>query len=93
VGVFLYHEGLGRSQFYARYAQFRSQQEIYVRNVYKAGDQAMVDWAGMTMTTDMRGDSHTVYFFTAILPASSLIYAEPFLDMRLGRKPLRPLSG
>jgi transposase len=77
-------EGLGRSQFCARYAQFRSQQEIYVRKVYKAGDQAMVDWAGMTMTyTDLRGDSHTVYFFTAILPASSLIYAEPFLDMRL----------
>jgi transposase len=52
--------------------------------VYKAGDQAMVDWAGMTMNwTDRKGDSHTVYFFTAILPASSLMYAEPFLDMSL----------
>jgi transposase len=77
-------EGLGRSQFCARYARFRNQQEVYLRKVYKAGDQAMVDWAGMTMTyTDLRGDSHTVYFFVAILPASSLIYAEPFVDMSL----------
>ena len=77
-------DGYGRSQFCARYKGFLKQQDIYLRKVYKAGDQAMVDWAGMTMNwTDRKGERHEVYFFTAVLPASSLIYAEPFPDMSL----------
>jgi transposase len=77
-------DGFGRSQFCAKYAQFLKHQDVYLRKVYKAGDQAMVDWAGMTMEyRDLNGDSHRVYFFVAILPASSLIYAEPFMDMGL----------
>jgi transposase len=77
-------EGYGRSQFCARYLRFLKGHEVYLRKVYKAGDQAMVDWAGMTMEySDRRGDNHTVYFFVMVLPASSLIYAEPFVDMSL----------
>ncbi|GHV96765.1 integrase [Spirochaetia bacterium] len=77
-------DGYGRSQFCARYVKFRKENEVYMRKVYKAGDQMMVDWVGMTMQyTDRKGDSHKVYFFVAILPATSLIYAEPFLDMRM----------
>jgi transposase len=77
-------EGFGRSQFCARYARFLKVNNVYLRKVYKAGDQAMVDWAGMTMDwSDRKGDTRKVYFFTAVLPASSFIYAEPFLDMSL----------
>jgi transposase len=77
-------DGLGRSQFCDRYYQFRKQNEVYMRKVYKAGDQGMVDWAGMTIAyTDRRGNAHKVYFFVAVLPATSLIYAEPFLNMQL----------
>ncbi|GHT88639.1 integrase [Spirochaetia bacterium] len=55
-----------------------------MRKVYKAGDQMMVDWVGMTMEyIDRHGDTHKVYFFVAILPATSMIYTEPFLDMQL----------
>jgi hypothetical protein len=55
-----------------------------MRKVYKAGDQMMVDWVGQTLNyEDRHGDTHKVYFFAAILPASSIMYAEPFLDMRL----------
>lgn len=75
-------DGFGRSQFCAKYAAFLKQHQVYMRKVYKAGDQVMVDWAGMTMSyTDRKGDRHSVYFFVAILPASSFIYAEPFLEM------------
>jgi transposase len=77
-------EGFGRFQFCARYARFLKVNNVYLRKTYKAGDQAMVDWAGMTMNwSDRKGESHTVYFFVAVLPASSLIYAELFLDMSL----------
>lgn len=77
-------DGYGRSQFRARYKGFLKQQDIYLRKAYKAGDQAMADWAGMTLGwTDRKGETHEVYFFTAVLPASSLIYAEPFMDMGL----------
>jgi transposase len=76
--------GFGRSQFCARYKQFRKQNEVYMRKVYKAGDQMMVDWAGMTMNyTDRQGAVRKVYLFVAILPATSILYAEPFLDMQL----------
>jgi transposase len=77
-------DGYGRSQFCARYFKFRKQNDVYLRKTYKAADQAMVDWAGQTMAYhDSRGNEHTVYFFVAILPATSLIYAEPFADMKL----------
>jgi transposase len=77
-------EGLQRSTFCARYHQFRKQSEIYMRKVYKSGDQAMVDWAGMTMTyAGLKGEPKKVYLFVAILPASSLLYVEPFPDMTL----------
>jgi transposase len=76
-------DGFGRSQFCAKYASSLKHHEVYLRKVYKAADQMMVDWAGMTMSyTDRMGNTQEVYFFTAVLPASSLIYAEPFLDMK-----------
>jgi transposase len=77
-------DGLARSTFCARYHQFRKQSEIYMRKTYKSGDQMMVDWAGMTMTyTDRKGEPQKVYLFVAILPASSFLYVEPFVDMTL----------
>ena len=44
----------------------------------------LVDWAGLTMHyTDKTGKAHNVYVFVAVLPASSIIYAQPFGDMKM----------
>jgi transposase len=75
-------EGIQYSQFCDRYYRFRKQNDVYFVKTYKAGDQMMVDWAGMTMGyTDRGGEEHKAYLFVAVLPASSIIYAEPFRDM------------
>jgi len=42
-------DGLMFTQFCKRYRQFRKQNDVYMRKIYKAGDQMMVDWAGLTM--------------------------------------------
>jgi transposase len=77
-------EGYSRSQFCEKYHKYRKEAEVYMRKVYKAGEQMMVDWAGLTMSyADRNGNAHKAYFFVAILPATSIIYAEPFLDMKL----------
>jgi len=77
-------DGYSRSQFCDRYHKFRIQSEVYMRKFYKAGDQMMVDWAGLTMTfVDGHGTVHKAWFFAAILPATSIIYTEPFLDMKM----------
>jgi transposase len=75
-------DGLMFTQFCERYRIFRKSNDVYMRKVYKAGERAMVDWAGETMKyTDAAGEEHKVYLFVATLPASSYLYAEPFRDM------------
>jgi transposase len=74
--------GIQYTQFCDRYYRFRKQNDVYFVKAYKAGDQMMVDWAGMTMEyTDSGGEAHKAYLFVAVLPASCIIYAEPFRDM------------
>jgi len=76
-------DGFMFTQFCKRYRDFRKQNDIYMRKVYKAGERVMVDWAGLTMSfTDKFGELHIVYVFVASLPASAYLYVEPFMDMQ-----------
>jgi len=77
-------EGFMYSQFCAKYREYRKQNSAYLRKVYKAGEQMLVDWAGLTMKYS-EGDRNekTAYVFAAILPASSMMYAQPFPDMKM----------
>ena len=42
-------EGCMYTQFCAKYREYRKQNAVYMRKVYKAGERALVDWAGLTM--------------------------------------------
>jgi transposase len=52
-----------------------------MRKVYKAGEQIMVDHAGLTMKYMEGKVERDAYVFVAILPASSYLYVEVFRDM------------
>jgi transposase len=72
------------SRFCAKYREYRKQNSVYMRKVYKAGEQMPVDRAGLTMKyTEGGGAEKTAYIFAAILPASSILYAQPFPDMKM----------
>jgi len=72
------------SQFCAKYREYRKQNSVYMRKVYKAGEQMLVDWAGLTMKyTEKDGTEKTAYVFVATLPASSMLYAQPLADMKM----------
>jgi len=76
-------DGFMFTQFCKRYRDFRKQNDVYMRKVYKAGERVMVDWAGLTMSfTDKYGELHIAYIFVASLPASAYLYVEPFMDMQ-----------
>ena len=77
-------EGCMYSQFCAKYREYRKQSSVYMRKVYKAGEQMLVDWAGLTMKhAEGDGNEKAVYVFVAILPASSMLFAQPFSDMKM----------
>lgn len=75
--------GYGYTRFCARYREYRKQNQVYMRKVYKAGERLLVDWAGLTMPYRHEGKEKAAYVFVAVLPASSYLYAEPFTDMKL----------
>ena len=76
-------EGYMYTQFCARYREYRKKNAVYMRKVYKAGERALVDWAGQTMKYWEGGAEKTAYIFVATLPASSFLYAQPFADMKM----------
>jgi len=77
-------EGCMYSQFCTKYREYRKMNSVYMRKVYKAGERMLIDWAGLTMKYSNGKDGEkTVYIFVAVLPASSLLYAEPFHDMKM----------
>ena len=72
------------TQYCTKYREYLKKNSVYMRKTYKAGERMLVDWAGLTMHyTDKTGKAHNVYVFVAVLPASSIIYAEPFDDMKM----------
>jgi len=76
-------DGLMYTQFCAKYRKYRKQNSVYMRKIYKAGERMMVDWVGLTMSYTKDGVKKTAYIFVAVLPASSIIYAHPFGDMKM----------
>jgi len=77
-------DGLMYSQFCTKYREFRKNNSVYMRKVYKAGERMLVDWSGLTMKySDGTGAEKTAYIFVAVLPASSYLYAHPFPDMKM----------
>ena len=76
-------DGVMYTQFCAKYRKYRKQNAVYMRKIYKAGERMMVDWVGLTMSYTNNGIKKTVYVFVAMLPASSIIYAHPFCDMKM----------
>ena len=78
------------TQFCDKYREYRRSNSVYMRKVYKAGERMMVDWAGLTMKYREGGKERTAYFFVAVLPASSYLYATAFCrheDGKLDRRP------
>jgi transposase len=76
--------GFMYTQFCTRYREYRKKNQVYMRKIYKAGERMLVDWAGLTMQyTGEQGKSQEVYLFVAVLPASSILYTEPFQDMKI----------
>lgn len=75
--------GLMYTQFCARYRKFRKENEVYMRKIYKAGDQAHIDWCGQVMNYHDEDGEHEVSLFVAGLPASSLVYTRPYRDKTL----------
>jgi transposase len=76
-------DGCMYSQFCAKYRDYRKMNSVYMRKFYKAGERMMVDWAGLNMKySNGKNDEKTVYIFVAVLPASSILYGEPFSDMK-----------
>jgi len=76
-------DGYMYTQFCDKYREYRKQNSVYMRKVYKAGERMMVDWAGLTMKYWEDATEKTAYFFVAVLPASSYLYAQPFADMKM----------
>jgi len=83
----IYPNGYMYTQFCTKYREWRKKNSVYMRKTYKAGERMLVDWAGLTMHYyDCSGRTEnmkTVYVFVAVLPASSIIYAQPFSDMKM----------
>jgi transposase len=77
-------EGCMYSRFCAGYREYLKQNSVYMRKVYKAGEQMPADRAGLTMKYNGEdGNEKTAYVFTAALPAGSMPYARPFAGMKM----------
>jgi len=76
-------EGCMYTQFCTKYREYRKQNSVYMRKVYKAGERMLVDWAGLAMKYKEGGVQKNAYIFVAVLPASSYVYAHTFCDMKM----------
>jgi transposase len=70
--------GYGHSQFAVHYKAWLGTVDPVMRQVYKAGERAFVDYAGMTMEVidTATGEVRTAQIFVAVLGASNYTYAE-----------------
>jgi transposase len=79
------HDGYQYSRFCDLYHQWRSQIDVSMRGIHKAGEKLFVDWAGMTLPIVDRetGETRPAYLFVAVLGASNYTYAEVSLSQDL----------
>lgn len=70
--------GYGYSQFAAHYRRWRTTLDPVMRQEYRAGERAFVDYAGMTVdVVDLAtGEARAAQIFVAALGASNYTYAE-----------------
>lgn len=80
-----YPDGLQYTQFCDHYNTWRKLRNISMHQIHRAGEKMFVDWAGLTLPIIDRetGEVREAYFFVAVLGASNLIFAEPFLSQDL----------
>lgn len=76
--------GFGYSQFCYHFQKWKNASKLSMHIDHKAGDKMYVDFAGKKLSyinpeTDVKQE---VEIFTAILPASSLIYVEPVISQK-----------
>jgi transposase len=71
-------DGLGYTQFTVHYRRFRGTLSPTLRQSYKAGEKAFVDYAGQTVpiTCPKTGHISEAQIFVAVLAASNYTYAE-----------------
>lgn len=75
--------GVMYTQFCERYREYRKKNKIYMRKEHKAGEHGEVDWSGLTLTYYEGQEEKEAFFFVLALPSSSLIYSEPYRDMKM----------
>jgi transposase len=80
-----YPNGYGYSWFCDEYRSFAREQNVVLRQHYKAGEQMQVDWAGQTVPIRDRetGEERPAYVFVACLSASQLTYCEACLSQKV----------
>ena len=71
-------DGYGYSQFCDRYARWKGQVDVVMRQSHRAGEKLFVDYAGQTVAVVDRtsGEIRQAQVFVAVLGASSYTYAE-----------------
>ena len=76
-------DGYQYSRFCDRYREWRGRLDVVLRQVYRAGEKAFVDYAGSTVeVTDRRtGEIHEAKVFVGVLAASNYT----FVDLTLSR--------
>ena len=77
--------GYGYSQFAVHYKAWLGTVDPVMRQVYKAGERALVDYAGMTMDVvdPSTGEVRPAQIFVAVLGASNYTYAEATWTQRI----------
>jgi transposase len=70
--------GLGYSQFCERYRDYLKHTSPIMRQIYKAGEKAFVDYAGMTVPwiDVITGEIHDAQIFVGAMGASQFTFAE-----------------
>lgn len=79
-------EGYRYSRFCERYGQWRRRLDPVLRRPHEPGKAMYVDWAGATVpiVDAETGEVHRASVFVAVLGYSHYLYAEAFLDQKLG---------
>jgi transposase len=78
-------DGLGYSQFCRHYSKYKKNLSPVMRQKYKGGEKAFVDYSGMTTEwTDIKtGEIFTAQIFVGCLGASQYIFAEATASQQL----------
>ncbi len=71
-------DGYQYSRFRDRYRQWRGRLDVVLRQVYRAGEKAFVDYAGPTVKVTDRetGEIHQAKVFVGVLAASNYTFAD-----------------